>query len=193
MKKLPENEWFCCKHILEVPNLERLLDSFVIKRKSGMGLEEYLKECAVDEEKNGETRTYLVLDKKTEELVAYFSLKAGMVSVNEKASVFRREFDSLSGIELSNFAVNDGYRDAHQEYEGIGLIVFRYFVLPVVKSASQYVGAYLLYIFALPYNGLIRYYEKMNFRRLSAIDEYFLHRRIKPRYDSGCIFMSQRI
>lgn len=56
--------------------------------------------------------TYLILDKETEEIVAYFSLKAGIISINE---------------------------------------------------------------------------------RLPIIDEYFLHRRMKPRYDMGCIFMSQKI
>ena len=143
MEKLPENECFYCKHILEVESLDLLLASFVIKRESGVGLEQYLKMCAVEEEKIGEARTYLVLDKETGELVGYFTLKTGMVSINE--------------------------------------------------MVSRYVGVYLLFIFALPYKGLIEYYEKMNFRRLSLADEYFLHRRLKPRYDRGCIFMSQRV
>lgn len=193
MEKLPENECFYCKHILEVENLDLLLASFVIKRESGVGLEQYLKMCAVEEEKIGEARTYLVLDKETGELVGYFTLKTGMVSINERVFLFKREFDSLSGIELSNFAVNDAYRDAHPEYDGVGLIIFTFFVLPIVKMVSRYVGVYLLFIFALPYKGLIEYYEKMNFRRLSLSDEYFLHRRLKPRYDRGCIFMSQRV
>lgn len=136
MEKLPENECFYCKHILEAESLDLLLASFVIRRESGVGLERYLKACAVEEEKIGE---------------------------------------------------------AHPEYDGVGLIIFTFFVLPIVKIVSRYVGVYLLFIFALPYKGLIEYYEKMNFRRLSLADEYFLHRRLKPRYDRGCIFMSQRV
>lgn len=38
---------------------------------------------------------------------------------------------------------------------------------------------------------LIRYYESLNFKRLSKAEEAFVHRNYKPRYDEGCIFMSR--
>lgn len=178
---------------MEVNDLDEKLNSFFIRRNSGEGLEKYLKDRAMIEEELDEARTYLIIDKETEEIVAYFTLKAGMVSINERVFLFKRDFDSLSGVELANFAVNDGYKELHHEQEGIGLIVFMSFILPLVKEVSKYIGVCLLYIFALPYKGLIEYYEKMNFKRLPVVDEYFLHRRMKPRYDSGCIFMSQKI
>lgn len=57
--------------------------------------------------------------------------------------------------------------------------------------AAERVGICIVYIFALPYSNLIRYYETLNFKRLSKMEEAFIHRNYKPRYDEGCIFMSR--
>ena len=184
---------FYCQQLLETEDLEDVLDTFQVKEESGQGLAVYLKEHAINDEITGEARTYLVRDKENHELVGYFSVKAGMVSINERISWFKPTFDSVPGVELSNFAVNSSYREAHEEYEGLGKIIFSYFILPIVKEVSQRIGVYLLYIFALPYKRLIENYKEMNFVRLSAFDEYFIHRRIKPRYDKNCIFMCQNI
>jgi len=35
----------------------------------------------------------------------------------------------------------------------------------------------------LPYSKLIKYYEKLNFRRLGKVEEAFIHRNYKLRYD----------
>lgn len=101
------------------------------------------------------------------------------------------EIDSLPGVELANFAVNSSYKDAHKEQSGIGSIIFLDFVLPIIKIAADRVGICIVYIFALPYRQLIRYYETLNFRRLGKAEENFVHRHYKPRYDEGCVFMSR--
>ena len=192
-KIILENELFYCEHLTNRENVIEELSSFSIQKSTGNGLLNYLKNYALDDEYSGEMRTYLVRDKQTQEIVGYFSLKAGMVSINEKRILFHREFDCIPGIELANFAVNDSYRETHKEYAGIGKIIFSYFIYPIVKKVSNQIGVYMLYIFALPYKKLLSYYETLHFQRLTSTEEYYVHKRIKPRYDKDCVFMCQKI
>ena len=48
-----------------------------------------------------------------------------------------------------------------------------------------------IYIFALPYEGLIQRYGQYGFKRFEPGHEADLHRRLKPSYDDECIFMYQ--
>lgn len=184
-----ENEYFYCEHIQNSPEVRNLISTFTVKYKEGHGLVDYLKYHALSDEENEEMKTYLIRDKSSDELVGYFSLKAGAVSVNEKGFLFKREFDSVPGIELANFAMNYTYKKAHNELDGIGKIIFLDFVLKLTKNTAEIVGAKLLYIFALPYDSLIEHYKSLHFARLSAKEEWYVHKRIKPRYDKRCIFM----
>ena len=192
---------FYCTHIQRSDRKD--IRKFQIHDTRGKGLLDYLKDCALDDETAGEARTYMVWDKVTDELVAYFTLKAGSVTLNEQeppeisdeskgtesAEEKVVEFDTLPGIELADFAVNDAYKEKHKNVSGIGTTVLVRFVLPLVRKAAEYIGVNLLYIYSLPYESLINYYSKMGFSRFSPEDERKLHHRIKPRYDVDCIFM----
>ena len=186
-----ENELFYCENILADQNNLRLIRSFYISKETGLGLEYYLKKVAVADELNHQARTYLIKEKKTGSLVGYFSLKAGTVATKVRKAFFRLEMDSIPAVELANFAINDDYKMAHEEQHGLGEIIFSYFILPMCRQASEYIGIDTLYIFALPYEELINYYKQLHFRRLPKIMESVMHRYHKPRYDEGCIFMSR--
>lgn len=186
-----ENELFYCEHILASNKTKNELAKFTVKKKTGDGLVNYLQNYALKDEQSGEMRTYLVRDKDTDEIVGYFSLKSGMVSINERGGFFHREFDCVAGIELANFAVNNSYKESHNDFDGIGKIIFYYFIMPIVKSVSKQIGVRMLFIFSLPYENLMSYYRTLHFERLSVSEEYFVHRRIKPRYDKNCVFMYQ--
>ncbi len=190
-KKLIDNEIFYCESLLAKEENLRLLRKFHVAEETGLGLEVYLKHYAISDELSHEARTYLVKDNVTDEIVGYFSLKTGMVASRKKRGFFHTELDSLPAVELANFAVNSAYKAAHKEQTGIGSIIFLDFVLPIIKMASERVGICIVYIFALPYAQLIKYYETLNFRRLDKVEEAFVHRNYKPRYDEGCIFMSR--
>lgn len=189
--KLIENEIFYCEPLMASKENLRLVQKFHVAAETGLGLELYLKKYAVSDEMSHEARTYLVKDNVTDELVGYFSLKTGMVASRKKWNIFNLEIDSLPAVELANFAVNSAYKAAHKEQTGIGSIIFLDFVLPIIKMAADKVGICIVYIFALPYRNLIKYYESLNFKRLSKVAEAFIHRNYKPRYDEGCIFMSR--
>ena len=149
------------------------------------GLEYYLKNQALQDEKSFSARTYLIKDKITKELAAYFSLRNGLITVQ----AYHESFDTIPAIELSNFAVNQNYRKNHPEIEKLGSYILSKFVLPIARTMQKYVGITSLYIYALPDEKLIEHYKTMGFTRLSKKQEKFVQNHIKPKYDEGCVFM----
>lgn len=182
------NELFHCESILSEGVSKDDISGFFIERNTGQGLAKYLKFWAYEDSVNNRSKTYLILDNDSNEIVAYFTLKAGMMLENVQ---FRR-FDTVPGIELMNFAVNDGYRIYHPESRHIGEVVFREFIWPLCQELASYVGAEILFLYALPYEPLMDYYSRLGFSRFNAKTERMLHRRIRPRYDKRCIFMYQK-
>ena len=113
------NGSFVCKHIEDIDEIRRLIWTFTSTNKNGEGLVRYLWHDAIPDELSDIMRTYFVIDEETNELVGYFSLKAGMVSVNEQ-KLFNRGFDSVPGVEFANFAVNGAYKTNHPEAKNLG-------------------------------------------------------------------------
>ena len=108
VKGILQSEMFYIDHLS--PNDEvdaQDIDKFRIDAPEGQGLSEYLKRYARQEEMNRSMRTYLVRDNETDECVGYFSLKAGLILLNEvEVEVeddatgemhIEREFDTLPG------------------------------------------------------------------------------------------------
>lgn len=188
-----KNETFYCDHLGKSENDLQDIQNFSVKDVRGAGLENYLKDIAFEDENNGIMRTYLVRDNNSLELVGYFSLKAGLISFNEGGTGTIADFDTLPGVELANFALNGVYANKHPKLKGIGFRIFNDFIIPIVENIAENVGVKTIYIFALPFDALIRQYGRYGFMRLPAKREDELHRRLKPRYDSECIFMYQML
>ena len=195
MKKgIMQNKLFFCDHLGNSEDDERDIMNFTVKRQSGMGLVNYLKYRAFPDELMGNMRTYIVRDSRTMELAGYFSLKSGLISLNEVLTDEGTDFDTLPGIELANFAINDGYIQKHKNQKGVGLVLFTDFIVPIIERCAEDVGIRLIYIFALPEDDLIERYEKdYGFARLDKKSEDELHRRLKPGCDKSCIFMYQTL
>ena len=184
-----ETELFYYEHLFDSSDNLRLIQDFCVSNSSGTGLERYIKELAESDEQDGSARTYLVKDKFTHELVAYFSLKTGLFTIDADNGYSY----SISAVELSNFAVNSSYRENHPDAKNLGSTVFAEFILPLVKYLRTFVGLQAIYIYALPQDKLIEHYKTMGFNRLDEEDEKFVHQHVKPKYDDGCIFMYQLI
>ena len=188
---LPETEFLACKHLEgSAKDLQFIRDFEVPFPETGKGLEVYLKDYAIQDEQAGRMRTYLVSNKATNESVGYFSLKAGLISINEVKQPETMAFDTLPGVELANFAVNRRFVDKYDSH-GIGHVIFRELIIPFIFQWAENLGICVIYIFALPYPKLITAYSKYGFQRLSSGAESALHRRLKPNYDQSCIFMYQ--
>jgi len=190
MPVLQNNEFYCA-HIGASDTDQVDIMNFFVRDKRGEGLVNYLQHFASPDEEEGNMRTYLVRDSQTSELAGYFSLKAGLVSLNETKTETGADFDIVPGIELANFAVNEGYIRKKPALKGIGATIFTDFIRPVIEDVSDRVGVKVIYLFALPFEGLIRRYMQYGFERLETDDETDLHKRLKPRYDEGCVFMYQ--
>ena len=200
LKGLLQSELFYCNHLGVSDQDEADIMNFTIERDEGSGLLEYIQRHAFPEEDAGIMRTYIVRDNKSSEMVGYFSLKAGLISLNERQIETTDDetgekkkvtvFDTLPGVELANFAVNSTYIQRHKEMKGLGVVIFNQFILPIVRQTSENVGVKILYIFALPYDDLIKsYHDRYGFSRLADQYEDELHKRLKPFYDQYCKFM----
>jgi len=175
---------FVVEHLVDTKEHRHLLASFSVANNAS-GLEVYLKRRAMLDEASNECRTYLVKDAVSGELACYFSLRTGLITVSADDG----NFDTIPAAELSNFAVNASYGAAHRKVGKIGAYVFDKFILPIVKSVSDWIGMQCLYIYALPESRLISHYERLGFRRMSDEDAKFVYSHVKPRYDKGCVFM----
>ncbi len=189
--KLPQNKYFACRH-LSVSRRDLVdIKAFEIAHpETGGGLEWYIKYQALFDEHSGVMRTYLVRLKRTGECVGYFSLKAGLVSVNEESTPGGNTFDTVPGVELANFAINNVFVQKHNA-KGLGYLLFSGLIAPFVQEHAKTLGIYMIYLFALPYERLMKTYESYGFHRLPAKAENQLHQRLKPTYDESCIFMYQ--
>ena len=188
-----QNETFYCDHLGASEGDRQDILSFSVRDERGDGLVNYLRRFAFSDEAEGNMRTYLVRDNQTAELAGYFSLKAGLVSFNEIKTGSGAAFDTLPGIELANFAVNDSYVRRNPDLKGMGSSIFSDFIRPLIVSVSRLVGVKFIFIFALPFESLIRRYCEYGFMRFETTQETELHQRLKPRYDSECIFMYQML
>lgn len=187
-----ETDRFVYEHLFETEENLAEIQSFVVDKPSGKGLEFYLKNMAEYEERKRSNRTYLVRDKKTKELAGYFSLRTGLFTLDsgrEKESDDDITFYSVPSIELSNFAVNSAYRKQHPEVSKIGKDMFANFILPIAQFTAQIVGVQAMHIYALPQDDLIGHYQSFGFHRLPEEMEAFVHEHVKPMYDRNCIFM----
>lgn len=176
-----------------------------------IGLEQYLKRRAWLDDRNNLNKIYLVKDRKTKQIAGYFALKAGMVSIG-KSRLKKQEQEELSklgilpvsasvpGIELSQFAVNDKFRqeinkEVGKKVIGLGKYFFSNFIFPIIVDVSKKIGVRFFYLYAADGSSdgkLIAYYkEVMGLRQLDN-NEIMKENMIKPirsDYDSGCIFM----
>ena len=98
---------------------------------------------------------------------------------------------TIPAIELSNFAVNETYRQSHPDMTKIGRAILYDFVIPISKYIQTLTAVQTLYIYAIPEQSLINHYSSLGFERLTADEEKFVHQTVKPAYDDGCVFMFQ--
>lgn len=188
---------FLCRELVEDDLYH--LSTFAMKKKHlnarAGGVLEFLRtiDCkgtvisqALVENLDKNSKTYIVIDQlaSKNDLCAYFTLKPGLVPFRTEG----KSFNTISGVELVNFAVNANYRGAMKKK--IGAMTFSDFVIPLVKEVQTIVGATFLYLYALPIPKLIQTYKnKYFFQQLKRRQENFVHSHVRPHYDDDCKFM----
>lgn len=179
---------FDCEHLGFDARTVEQIEKIKVKHSDAINLEVFLKKYAASEEVHHTNRTYLVKDKSTGEIACYFSLRNGLFTLN----MGLENFATIPAIELSNFAVNELYKQKYPNTRKIGIMVFNEFILPLIHQAQEISGIQALYIYALPNDKLMEHYTSLGFTRLDA-EEAFIHKHVKPKYDEGCIFMCQGV
>ena len=139
-----QNSIFYYNHLGASAKDREDIQTFSVRDSRGEGLVYYLQNDAFPDEEAGVMRTYLVRDNQTSELVGYFSLKAGLVSFNEMQTEAGPEFDTLPGIELANFAVNNEYIQKTPGLKGVGQIIFDELIMPLVVDVAERVGVKII-------------------------------------------------
>lgn len=201
------------KQLIQNFTIDREADCIEYFKETGKicGLELYLKYCAWKADERNEVKVYLVKTYFTEEIVAYFALKAGMLSVDDEARDKEREAnaiergiklvpDTIPGIEISHFAVNDIYRRKHKNVRWLGGYIYPTFIYPIFKKFSEFIGVKVVYLYAADNsNGsednekkkhLVDYYREA-FKFSEATDTRYIP--VTSYYDDNCIFMYQVI
>ena len=84
LKGILQSEQYFCNHIGVSENDERDIEAFSVRDEKGLGLQRYIRYNAFTDEENGLMRTYIVRDIGSDEFVGYFSIKAGLISLNER-------------------------------------------------------------------------------------------------------------
>lgn len=150
---------------------KKLLDSFFIEREKEVskipdrvvGLQAYLQRCAWKDDENNIVKIYLIKTYFTNEVVAYFGLRACMVSVdteyrdvsaekNAKINGIKLLPKTISSLEISHFAVNDAYKNKHKKngkpLAKLGAYLYPTFIYPIIKNVSSKVGIKLVCLYA---------------------------------------------
>ena len=135
--RLPKSKKLVCHHLgMNKQDLADIEAFEIVHPETGRGLELYLKQQAMLDERSSVMRTYLVRFKPSGELVGYFSLKAGLVSVNEETISGKVTFDTMPGVELANFAINNVFLQKH-DAKGLGYLLFSKLIVPFIIARKD--------------------------------------------------------
>ena len=190
---------------------KELIKSFYIEREKEcsdpqkvngiIGLEAYLKYCAWDEDALHDIKVYVIKTYFTNEIVAYFALRGGMIMLDsDNRNAIKEEIakkhgaklvpQTIPGIEISHFAVNDNYRMKHgkngKPLKGLGKAIYPDFIYPIINKISSLMGVRCAYLYAAGNQTLIDYYQTVFDFHANTDRDYVP---IKPYYDNGCHFM----
>ena len=151
-------------------------------------LTRYLVKLAKKHQKQLLNKTFLVREKGSDNLVAFYSLKAATLPYNDKESSFL-----IPAIELTHFAVDERYKTIDlQDSLSVktGEFIFWNLILPVVKYVSEKVACKDLFVFSINTPKLISYYKnRLGFQEIENIDDKLFFEYAVPDYDDNCKFL----
>ena len=120
-----DNEYFRVEHILDAKNGRKAISEFSVGNEA-KGLERYLKESALSDEKEQDARTYLVRDAVTDEVAAYFSLRAGLVPV------------PITDDDIYTIQISLGIRTTEEKEDGSGKSAVTCFCISFCRSFGRH-------------------------------------------------------
>lgn len=150
-------------------------------------LSKYLSKQAKKHNTDGLNKIYLVRNKKTGTIVAWFGLKSATLPFNNKNESFL-----IPAIELTHFAVDQRFKiDASKKnLTRTGEYIFWNFIIPIVQTVAKLIACKNLFLFAIDTPKLIKYYKTvLGFKEIQNIDDKVFFDYAVPDYDSDCKFL----
>ena len=201
-----------CEPLRSNEKNRQLIQNFYIEREKEysnpenvqgqiIGLEAYLKYSAWEDDLHNNIKAYVVKTYFTNEIVAYFTLKCGLFTLDtELRDSLKEELakengiklvpDTIPCVEIAQYAVNDNYKKKHGKngipLKGLGEALYPDFIYPIIEKAANIIGIKCIYLYAAGDNHLTDYYERVfGFKKID--DATMIP--IMPYYDNGCSFM----
>lgn len=139
---------------------EEILDLSITKHMRSVGdftcgadhpLNDFLYSFASEYMKNNYGKTYLLFFE--EEILAYYTLKAGSVIITDTETV------AIPLVEIARLAVSYDF-----QAQRLGKTIFYDYILPKVENVSSVIAIYGIMVFVLPFekNG-IKFYKGIGF------------------------------
>ncbi len=150
-------------------------------------LETYLKKLARKHTESQINKIYLVRSTKTQQLAAWFGLKAATLPYNDIGDSFL-----IPAIELTHFAVDERFKKADSTSDTMrtGEFIYWNYIIPIVKDVSEKVACKALFVFAIETPKLIKYYKDvLMFKEITNTNEKQFFEYAAPDYDEGCRFL----
>lgn len=147
----------------------------------------YLVKFAKKHQKQLLNKTFLVRETGSDNLVAFYSLKAATLPYNEKESSFL-----IPAIELTHFAVDERYKTVvvSSSELRIGEFIFWNHIVPGIKKAQEYLALQDLFVFSINTPKLIDYYtNRLGFKEIENLDDKLFFEYAVPDYDDNCKFL----
>lgn len=147
----------------------------------------YLVKFAKKHQKQLLNKTFLVRETGSDNLVAFYSLKAATLPYNEKESSFL-----IPAIELTHFAVDERYKTVVVSSSSlrIGEFIFWNHIVPGIKKAQEYLALQDLFVFSINTPKLIDYYtNRLGFKEIENLDDKLFFEYAVPDYDDACKFL----
>lgn len=131
-------------------------------------LEMYIKnkDYAFEHAQTGETKTFLLIDKATNFICAYTSIKCSSLRIEEQIDD-RTEIEIYPSVEIAMLAV-----DSKLERKGIGT-KFLLYIINHINSLRKLVGVRAITLFAVP--DKVEFYKKSKFKELVDGMDMYLH------------------
>lgn len=147
----------------------------------------YLVKFAKKHQKQLLNKTFLVRETGSDNLVAFYSLKAATLPYNEKESSFL-----IPAIELTHFAVDERYKTVVVSSSAlrIGEFIFWNHIVSGIKKAQEYLALQDLFVFSINTPKLIDYYtNRLGFKEIENLDDKLFFEYAVPGYDDACKFL----
>ena len=140
-------------------------------------LQTFLKCYSFDYDKKLQGNTYLVMDKESKEIIAFYTLKCNAIQTDDSET---KQVTSTPAIEIARFAVNQ-----HLQGQGWGTAILGTYILDKIKKVKDLVAVKCIILFAEDNDRVIKFYSKFGFK--TAEDE--IQNFIKEAYSDNCKLM----